>query len=153
MMMILFVTFNYGTYSIFTGLCAPDNHLCWPGTCGESLTKNCQCLDGFTPKQTALETSCQLVKKPSLNKHTLIIMGYDGETRSYNSTPAPIHDRVDMYGNFQPTSMLFDMSVEFFINVTNITMPTFISESNFGITDVVLNVKKTFVSGMYIVTI
>ena len=42
-----------------SGMCAWNNHYCWPGTCGESFTENCQCASGFKKNAELYETTCQ----------------------------------------------------------------------------------------------
>jgi len=54
----------------------------------------------------------------------------------------------DMYGNFQPSVMEFDMASEFFIDVTNIPKPAFVFESNFGISDSLIRIKHMAINGM-----
>jgi len=54
----------------------------------------------------------------------------------------------DMYGNFQPSVMGFDMASEFIIGATNVLKPAFIVESNFGVSDSSIRITHMAMNGM-----
>ena len=50
----------FGAFKLpFSGMCAWDNHYCWPGRCNDELLRNCMCQQGFDLISNSTETSCQ----------------------------------------------------------------------------------------------
>jgi hypothetical protein len=132
-----------------TGLCSWNNHYCWPGKCGEGLTRECTCAQDFKIVQKSGETSCQPKKLPSILTCGTIVAGPNMEKKqaisSTNSTECQY--LADMYGNFQPSSFKFDVATEYTIDIAAFTNPDFISESKFGITDFSIDIVKILVDG------
>ena len=50
---------NTFVFNVVSGMCAWNNHECWPGTCTMDLAKSCNCSLGFQLISTPSETSCQ----------------------------------------------------------------------------------------------
>ena len=142
-------------------MCAWNNHYCWPGTCGaDGLTQDCTCAPGFR-KVTLYganinegETTCQLLKKPSIDTCDTVAFGPNGEKNRANGVEdsSACDNLQDMYGNFQPSEMQFDMASDYHIDVSNITKPKFIIESNFGISDSTIRLKHMAAGGMILKT-
>ena len=135
-----------------TGLCAWNNHFCWPGTCGDGLTRNCQCTSGFRLVSTKGETSCQPTSKPEIETCLTTFVGNKGEKKqstSLSSSTACEHLQ-DVYGNFQVKALIFDMLTQLTIvhSRSENMSASFIKESNFGVTDATIYLKKGFNSGM-----
>ena len=40
-------------------MCSWNDDYCWPGTCTDDLTKNCNCATGFNKVTTSGKTLCQ----------------------------------------------------------------------------------------------
>ena len=138
-------------------MCAWNNHYCWPGTCGtDGLTQDCTCAPDF--RKVVLdgagintgETTCQPLQKPSIGTCDTVAFGPNGEKKRAESfeTSTACEHLQDMYGNFQPSEMQFDMASDYQIDVTNITKPEFIIESNFGISDSTILLKHMTTDGM-----
>ncbi|XP_052250926.1 uncharacterized protein LOC127858080 [Dreissena polymorpha] len=143
-------------------MCAWRNHYCWPGTCGTSgLTKNCQCIGGFVKLYVedyssvyAGETKCQLNTTPDILICDMEAIGpSDGknQTRSTSATTT-CKFLADMYGNYRPMTMVFNMTAEFAVDVTefNAIRPSFVKEEKFGITDTSVKVKLQNLTGLYL---
>jgi len=138
-------------------MCAWNNHYCWPGTCGtKNLTQDCICAPGFNKVSidgAAIDsgnTTCQPTQKPSILTCDTVAVGPNGEKkRAMSSAASTACDYLqDMYGNFQPSVMEFHMASDFIINVTSISKPAFIVESNFGISDSTISINHMAVKGM-----
>ena len=56
-------------------------------------------------------------------------------------------DLMDVYGNFQPTSVKSTILTEFTVDIKSLTKPNFIHESNFGVTDVRVTLTRKTVAG------
>ena len=130
-------------------MCAWNNHYCWPGRCGDELTRECTCAKGFKLIQKSAETSCQPEKQPSILTCSTDVLGPNMEKKQAksNTTSTECQYLQDMYGNFQLSSFKFDVAAEYTIDITSYTKPDFISESKFGITDFATAVVKIFVDG------
>jgi hypothetical protein len=130
-------------------MCSWNNHYCWPGKCGEELTKDCTCAQDFKIIQQNGETSCQPKKLPSILTCGTVVVGPNMEKKqarsSTNSTECQY--LTDMYGNFQPSYFKFDLAAEYTIDIKGYTKQDFISETKFGITDFGTNVVKILVNG------
>ena len=70
-------------------------------------------------------------------------VGPNGEKKRTmsNETSTACEYLQDMYGNYQLSTFEFKMATYLTVNVTNMTKPSFIVESNFGITDVTIHIK------------
>jgi len=139
-------------------MCAWNNHYCWPGNCGsDGLTQGCTCAPGFNKVSingTTIDsgnTTCQPTQKPSIVTCDTVAVGPNGEKKRAMSSAASTacENLQDMYGNFQPSVIEFDMASDFIIDVTSISKPAFIVESNFGISDSTVSIKRMTVNGMY----
>jgi len=137
-------------------MCAWNNHYCWPGNCGSNgLTQHCTCASGFNNVSTygatinSGETSCQPTQKPSILTCDTVAVGPNGEKKRAMSSEASTacENLQDMYGNFQPSVMEFDMASDLIIDVSSILKPAFIVESNFGISDSTIRIKHMTVNG------
>ena len=140
-------------------MCAWNNHYCWPGNCGSNgLTQDCTCATGF--RKVSLygaaidsgETTCQPTLKPTILTCDTVTVGPNGEKKRAMSSAASTACEYlqDMYGNFQPSAMEFDMASDFTIDtVNNITKPAFIKVSNFGISDSTVRINRIAVNGMH----
>jgi len=150
------VMFTNETFYLHIGMCAWNNHYCWPGSCGAyNLTQDCTCAPGFrkvsNPGATinSGETTCQPTQTPSILTCDTVAIGPRGEKKramSSNASTACEHLQ-DMYGSFQPSVLEFHMASDFIINVTHVLKPAIIVESNFGISDSTIHVKHMTVSG------
>ena len=137
-------------------MCAWNNHYCWPGNCGsDGLTQDCTCATGFNKVSIngatihSGNTTCQPTQKPSILTCDTVAVGPNGEKkRAMSSAVSTACDYLqDMYGNFQPSVMEFDMASDFIIDVTSISKPAFIVESNFGISDSTVSIKRITFAG------
>ncbi|XP_053376618.1 uncharacterized protein LOC123534121 [Mercenaria mercenaria] len=130
-------------------MCSFNNHYCWPGSCGQSLTKNCNCAKGFKQKATGNETTCQPSQLPVIETCDTVVVGPNGEKRRAmsSSTFTACKYLADMYGNYQPASVTTEMMSTFFIDVSNESRPAFIHEERFGVTDTNVNIDKKLVNG------
>ncbi|KAH3708868.1 hypothetical protein DPMN_068327 [Dreissena polymorpha] len=141
-------------------MCAWNSHYCWPGTCDNGLTKDCNCATGFGKRVrvdnssiNAGETTCQPETLPDIMTCNTVAVGPKGEKKqAISSTSSTACSYLtDMYGNFMPTTMEFDMSSEFTIDVSlfNNIRPGFIKEETFGISDTTIHVKIQTIQGKY----
>ncbi|XP_052788825.1 uncharacterized protein LOC128223590 [Mya arenaria] len=130
-------------------MCSWNNHYCWPGSCRNGLTKDCSCAAGFTSVSNYVETSCQPIQKPSILTCDTVAIGPNGEKKtamsSSNSTECQYLQ--DIYGNYQPTIMQYDLSTEYIIDISSYSRPSYIVEQNFGITDATVYMQRQSVSG------
>jgi len=139
-------------------MCAWNNHYCWPGSCrSNGLTQDCTCASGFRKVSihgaaiNSGETTCQPTLKPTILTCDTVTVGPNGEKKRAMSSAASTACAYlqDMYGNFQPSVMEFDMTSDFTIDtVNNITKPAFIKVSNFGISDSTIRINHMTVNGM-----
>ena len=137
-------------------MCAWNNHYCWPGNCGaNNLTQDCTCAPGFRNVSitgaaiNSGETTCQPTQTPSILTCDTVAVGPNGEKKRAMSSAASTacEHLKDMYGNFQPSVIEFDMSSDLIIDVTDIPKPAIIVESNFGISDSTIRIKHMTTSG------
>ncbi|KAL4218473.1 hypothetical protein ACF0H5_023207 [Mactra antiquata] len=128
-------------------LCSHKNAYCWPGTCGSDLTKNCQCVNGFTRVSTVTQTTCEPNIPPEIEKCGTVVFGPNGEKVQALSPSNKCKNLQDMYGNFQLVHLTFDMSSSFKVPYPNVTKPRFIKEHNFGVTDTSVYIEKISVNG------
>jgi len=142
-------------------MCAWNNHYCWPGNCGANgLTKDCTCAPGFRkvsiPGATihSGETTCQPTQTPSLFTCDTVVDGPNGERkRAMSSVASTACEHLqDMYGNFHPSVMAFDMASDFTIDITSIAKQAFIAESYFGISDSKIRINHMTVNSMFLLT-
>lgn len=84
-------------------------------------------------------------KKAKIEDCQTAISGPKGEKKRTNV--GKCQDLKDLYGNFQPTSLHFSMTSDLPIDLTKLSMPHFILESNFGVTDTKIVIQKVKVSG------
>ena len=42
-----------------TGMCSYEEDYCWPGTCQDQLSKNCDCAQGFVVSRSDNHAKCQ----------------------------------------------------------------------------------------------
>ncbi|XP_060562746.1 uncharacterized protein LOC132722293, partial [Ruditapes philippinarum] len=130
-------------------LCSWNNHYCWPGKCGEDLTRGCTCAQDFKIIQQSGETSCQPKKLPSILTCGTVVVGPNMEKKQARSSTSSTECQylADMYGNFQPSSFKFNVAAEYTLNITAFKKPDYISESKFGITDFSIDIVKILVDG------
>ncbi|XP_052789246.1 uncharacterized protein LOC128223857 [Mya arenaria] len=131
-------------------MCSWNNHYCWPGSCRNGLTKDCSCAAGFSIVSDSWETSCQPTKKPSILTCDTVVIGPNGEKKRAmsSSSSTACQDLQDMYGNYQPTTVKFDLSSEYTIYIPSyLSRPSYIVEERFGITDVTVYMQRQSVSG------
>ena len=137
-------------------MCTWNNHYCWPGTCGaDGLTKDCMCAPGFSKVSVygadvhSGNTTCQPTQKPSIvTCDTVAFVPNGKKKRAMSSTNSSECEYLqDMYGNFQPSVMKFHMASKLTIDITSITKPDFIEETNFGISDSTIRIKHMAVNG------
>lgn len=132
-------------------LCAHNNHYCWPGTCGDELTENCQCANGFSRVLSVdAETSCQPMQTPSVLSCDTVIYGPNGEKKTAisQSQSTACEFLRDMYGNFQPKNFTARMVSAFIINMSSVSgRPQYIFEEQFGVTDTTIHVTQKDISG------
>jgi len=137
-------------------MCAWNNHYCWPGNCGaNNFTQDCMCAPGFRKVSipgadiNSGETTCQPTQTPSILTCDTMAVGPNGEKKRAMSSEASTACEYlqDMYGNFQPSVMEFDMSSDLIIDISNISKPAIIVESNFGISDSTIRIKHMAISG------
>lgn len=131
-------------------MCASNNHYCWPGVCGNGLTRECVCAPGFRLVQIIdSETSCQPDKAPSILTCATVFAEANGEAKksssSTNSTECQFLN--DVYGNFQPSNISFQVMSELTFNITMLHKPNFIKEEKFGVTDSTVYVVRKELSG------
>lgn len=80
----------------------------------------------------------------------MVAVGQNGEKKRATSSHASTACQYleDMYGNFQPSAIEFDMASEYTIEgISSFSRPSFIKEENFGISDTTIHVKKMSLSG------
>ncbi|XP_053396792.1 uncharacterized protein LOC123551182 [Mercenaria mercenaria] len=130
-------------------MCSWNSHYCWPGECSEELTRECTCARGFKRIRNTRETSCQPAKVPSILTCNSVAVGPKGEKKRAlsNGNSTTCQYLTDMYGKFQLSLFEFVMAAEYTVDITGYTKPSFIMESNFGITDTTINVIKVSVRG------
>jgi len=157
----LLISFNISAY-VYTfalGMCAWNNHYCWPGNCGsDGVTQDCVCDAGFTRiliHGVAVDsgnTTCQPTKKPTILACDTVAVGPKGEKKRAMSsaTTTSCANLQDMYGNFQLYIMQFDMASTFTINSTSNSKPKFIIASNFGVSDSTVYIKHRRVNGKHV---
>ena len=85
---------------------------------------------------------------PTLHTCHTVIIGENGEKK--RTTGSACDDLRDFYGNFLPDVVTFDMLAEFSVNTTQSTKPNFIEESNFGVTDAKIEIRKHLISGKFV---
>jgi len=138
------------------GMCAWNNHYCWPGHCGsDGLTQDCVCAAGFTRvliHGAAIDsgnTTCQPTRTPTILTCDTVAVGPSGEKKRALSSAASTacENLQDMYGNFQPLMMQFSMTSFFTTYLTSTSKPAFITESKFGITDSTIYIKHRRLNG------
>jgi len=146
--------YNAFEHFLQIGLCAWDKKYCWPGSCGvDGLTQYCTCDAGFHKVSISGEsgnTTCQLTKAPTILTCDTVAFGPNGEKKramSSEATTACEHLQ-DMYGNFQPSVIGFDMTSDFIIDITSNPKLAFIDESNFGISDSTIRIEHMTVAGI-----
>ncbi|XP_052788832.1 uncharacterized protein LOC128223598 [Mya arenaria] len=130
-------------------MCSWNNHFCWPGSCRDGLTKYCTCAAGFSSVSTSGETSCQPTKKPSLLTCDTVAIGPNGETKRAMSSSSSSECQYlrDIYGNYQPKTVRFDLSSEYTIIIPSyLSRPSYIVEERFGITDETVYMQRQSVS-------
>jgi len=141
----------------FEGLCAWNNHYCWPGNCGANgLTQDCTCAPGFNKVSIfgaatdSGKTTCQPTQTPSILTCDTVAGAPNGEKKRAVSSEASTacEHLQDMYGNFQPSVMEFTMASELTITISNASQPAFIVESNFGVSDSTIHIIKSSVDGI-----
>ena len=132
-----------------TGLCEWNNHFCWPGTCGDLLTKYCKCSGNFTLVHSTTETSCQPSIGPSLETCLTTFVGSNGEKKQSQSGTSSSACKYyqDVYGNFQVRNIEYDLVSEFSITLPNVKKPKFVNEFNLGVTDASIYIEKLLLSG------
>jgi len=131
-----------------SGLCAWNDHFCWPGSCGSSgITEDCSCDSGFT-KVSYSETTCQPTQKPSINTCNTKAIGPNGEKKRAMSSKSSTHCQylADMYGNFKPSYMTYDMVIDLHIYPSS-SRPYFIAESRFGLREASFYIERRDVRG------
>ena len=136
------------------GLCAWNNHYCWPGSCGnDSLTQDCACMPGFrkVSKQgvdiNSGETTCQPTKQPSILTFNIVVVGHNSEQKQIiGSESNQVHA---IYGNYQPSAIVFNMTSEYTIDLSNFTKPrpSYIVKFNFGISDSTIYIQRRKYNG------
>jgi len=143
----------------FKGMCAWNNHYCWPGNCGANgLTQDCACAPYFRKVSTpgaainSGETTCQPTQTPSIFTCDTVTGGRNGDRkRAMSLTASTACEHLqDMYGNFQPSIMEFDMVSDLTIDITSIARPAFIAESYFGISDSTIRINHMTVNSKYL---
>ncbi|XP_053400759.1 uncharacterized protein LOC128557415 [Mercenaria mercenaria] len=129
--------------------CSSDNHYCWPGSCSESLASNCECSAGFRKHSTTIKTLCQPETKPEIHSCQTVFTGPNGEKKGLASSRQSSHCQYlqDNYGNFQPTTITFNMSSEFTIDISALPRPQYIQTDLFGVTDTAVLILKQSTSG------
>ncbi|XP_052789886.1 uncharacterized protein LOC128224179 [Mya arenaria] len=132
-------------------MCSWNNHYCWPGSCRNGLTKDCLCAAGFSIVSDSWETSCQPTKKPSILTCDTVVIGPNGEKKRAMSSSSSTACQYlqDMYGNYQPTTVKFDLSSEYTIYIPYSSHPSHIAEERFGITDATVYMQRQSVSGSF----
>jgi len=137
-------------------MCAWNNHYCWPGNCGSNdLTQDCTCAPGFNKVSISGasidsgNTTCQPSQKPYLLTCDTVAVGPNGEKKRAMSseTSTACENLQDMYGNFQPSVIQFEITSHFIIDITSISKPAFIVKSNFGISDSTISINRLGVNG------
>lgn len=127
-------------------MCSWNKHYCWPGTCGENLSKNCNCATGFTRVSTTTgETTCQPITLPTILDCDTTILGPDKK----RTLPGKCAELNDFYGRFQPDLFKYKLTSDFAIDITSLTKPEYISESNFGVSDTTIYILKESINGMW----
>jgi len=133
-------------------MCAWNNHYCWPGHCSSyGLTQDCICAAGF--KRVLIHgaaidsgnTTCQPTRAPTILTCDTVAVGPSGEKKS--AMRSACENLQDMYGNFQPYMMQFDMTSNFTTYSTSTPKPAFIIASNFGISDSTIYIKHRRING------
>ncbi|XP_052788616.1 uncharacterized protein LOC128223376 [Mya arenaria] len=132
-------------------MCSWNNHYCWPGSCSTNgLTKDCTCATGFYKISNSAETSCHPNKKPSILTCDTVAIGPNGEKK--RAMPSNLLSACqylqDMYGNYQPSTLQFNLSTEYTIDMSRYSPPSFIVEQAFGITDTTVYIKRQSVSAL-----
>jgi len=102
------------------------------------------------PEIDSGNTTCQPTHTPTILQCDTVAVGPNGEKKRAMSSAASTacENLQDMYGNFQPSAMEFDMASDFVIDITSITKPAFIVESNFGISDSTIRINHIAINGM-----
>jgi len=132
-----------------SGLCAWNNHYCWPGNCYYSgLTDHCSCDYGFRKVSDSGETTCQPTQKPSINTCDTVAIGPNGEKKRAMSSTSNTDCQylADMYGNFNASNMTYNMVID--LNIfTSSSRPDFIAESRFGLREASIYIERRDVRG------
>lgn len=133
-------------------MCSWNRHYCWPGSCSNDLTSNCQCTDDFRKVSSASETLCQPDTYPEVLDCQTVYTGTNGEKRRLISNTQSTHceNLQDTYGNFQPIEITYNMTSEFTINVASLPHPKYIKTEKFGITDTTIILRKLSTSGSWL---
>ncbi|XP_076115453.1 uncharacterized protein LOC143083107 isoform X2 [Mytilus galloprovincialis] len=126
--------------------CSTRNRWCWPGSCGNEIASNCNCINGFKTVKSELTANCQPIIKPTLDYCQITAVAKDGSKSSSNGGSVQCIQQKDFYGRFQVDHFTINLQVVFKIKVT-ISRPNFISRELFGVTDVEISMKKITVSG------
>ena len=102
------------------------------------------------PEIDSGNTTCQPTQTPTILQCDTVAVGPNGEKKRAMSSEASTacEHLQDMYGNFQPSAMEFDMASDFVIDITRITKPAFIVESNFGISDSTIRINHIAINGL-----
>ena len=78
-----------------------------------------------------------------LTCHT-IVTSLGGDKKRTNGSAC--EDLTDFYGNFLASYITVAIGAEFTVDITSSTKPQFINESNFGVTDVTVELWKQHIS-------
>ena len=103
----------------------------------------------YGPDINSGNTTCQPTHKPSIQTCDAEVIGpNDNKKRAVSIGASTTCENLqDMYGNFQPTVMRFNMVSDLVIDATSSIKPAFIVESNFGISDSSIRINKLAVDG------
>ncbi|XP_076115455.1 uncharacterized protein LOC143083108 [Mytilus galloprovincialis] len=126
--------------------CSTRNRWCWPGSCGNEIASNCNCMNGFKTVKSELTANCQPIIKPTINYCQITAVAKDGSKSYSNGGAVQCIMQKDFYGRFQVDRFKINFQAVFKVQVT-ISRPHFISRELFGITDVEISMKKITVSG------
>ena len=140
---------NHGLFFSRQGICAWNNRFCWPGTCSNSLTNTCACAAGFSLVNTSSETTCQPNQLPTIETCTTTFTAKNGDkvASKSSSNSRECNYFQDVYGNFQIAEITYKLFTQYRIKLSLVSRPKFIKESNFGITDTTVFIKKRLLSG------
>jgi hypothetical protein len=136
----------------FQGMCAWNNHYCWPGSCSNDLTSGCICAPGFKRIQTSTETTCHPTKSPSFLLCNTIFIGTHGQSKRAKTNKYGYQNCSsieDTYGNFQLSLLQYELKTEFQILISGYNQPSYIRNYKFGVTDISINVNKIAANGEF----